>query len=168
MKRSNLCFGLLLALVTIFGLSLNVSFDVSALAHDYNGINFLVPKLPQHFVTNSDGVRFIDWNYSYTGAFGDFQTPSGLGETFSMTFRDPVSQSNHPTSYSHSLSYFDMRYQSSDNSCQLQNSSILPILGTGGTQFMSSPFYFDDRINNFDTPSGSSLYPQCHRRSSFS
>lgn len=150
----------------MLGLSLNVSSDVSALAHDYNGINFLSPQFPLRFNTDSDGIRSINWNYTYSGDFEDFISPSGQDKTFSMFFVDPVSQSERPTSYSHSLTYFDMYYQSDDNSCQLIDSSFLPILSADSSgQFISSPFYFDSRINNFDS---SSLIPQCHRRSSFS
>ena len=170
MKRSKLCFGLLLALVIMLGLSSNVCSDVSALAHDYNGINFLSPQFPLHFHTDSDGKRSINWDYTYSGSFDDFISPSGQEQTFSMFFTDPVSSSDRPTSYSNSLTYFDMYYQSDDNSCQLINSSFLPILRPDSSynQFISQPFYFDDRINNFATSSGSSLYPQCYRRASFS
>ena len=67
MKRSKLCFGLLLALLTIFGLSLNVFSDVSALKHEYNGITVLQYAYPD-ILCNDDSCVF-DWNSNH---FHDF------------------------------------------------------------------------------------------------
>ena len=79
MKRSKLCYGLLLALVTIFGLFLNVSSDVSALKHEYNGIPVLDPTAGYSY-DSSTGRQSLCFDYSSCG--GDI----GLGSSFSISF----------------------------------------------------------------------------------
>ena len=80
MKRSKLCYGLLLALVTIFGLSLNVSSDVNALKHEYNGIPVLSPTACFSY-DSSTGHQSISYDYSDCGGSG-----FGLGSSFSISF----------------------------------------------------------------------------------
>ena len=75
MKRSKLCYGLLLALVTIFGLSLNVSLDVSATSHDYVGIPFLRPC----FQVSSDFTSLIPYS-------SDMSVCGGVGSGFEIRF----------------------------------------------------------------------------------
>ena len=79
MKRSKSCYGLLLVLVTIFGLSLNVSSGVNALKHEYNGIPVL---LPWACITHdsSTGLNSLEFDYS------ECQTDTSLGSSFSMSF----------------------------------------------------------------------------------
>lgn len=60
MKRSKiLCYGLLLALVTIFGSFLNVSSDVNALKHEYNGIALFDSIHPCNFEYDSSTNKYV-------------------------------------------------------------------------------------------------------------
>lgn len=71
MKGNKLCFGLLSALVTIFGLSLSVFSDVNALKHEYVGIPYFQTHIPYPDYDSDSGVKYLDWNSNnFSGDYG--------------------------------------------------------------------------------------------------
>ena len=116
MKRSKiLCYGLLLALVTIFGLSLNVSSSVNALKHEYNGIALFDPIYPCNFDFDSSSNKYVrsrsfnnDPNNLCGGASGFALSLEGDASSLvdNLRFTAPSSQLNLSANYnSESNSY---------------------------------------------------------------
>ena len=85
MKRSKLCYGLLLALVIIFGLSLNVCFDTNASSHDYVGIPFLNPCIQ----VSSDYTSLVPYDPSNFAP-----TCTGRGGVLAFEFKGTASDSS--------------------------------------------------------------------------
>lgn len=90
MKRSKLCFGLLLALAIMLGLSSSVYLeDTNALSHDYVGIPFLVPCLESNAgytslipYSSSDRCRSLSPSFGFGINFQGSAYDSSLSDIF--------------------------------------------------------------------------------------
>lgn len=160
MKRSKLCFGLLLALVIMLGLSLNVCSDVNALKHEYNGIVTLRYAYPD--ISCNNGSCSFDWSSNH---FHDYPfngtslivSKQGSAWDFSDDNRDNVKliysasevRCDDSSSSPCNLTHLNTMYHvSSTNNVSGFSYSFgsenfyLPSLVTASDPFASSNFYF--------------------------
>lgn len=138
MKRSKLCFGLLLALVTIFGLSLNVSSDVSALKHEYVGIPYYRTNIPSPSYDSDSGQKYLDWSANnFSGYYG-----SGLELKFEGDSHDSSYSSLSPRV---SASYLSIVHSSTPNSCVISDYDYepFPIFRFDSDDSVETQFQFD-------------------------
>lgn len=98
MKGVKKCYGLLLALLIMFGLSLSVCLDSNALKHDYNGIPFLAPLVPNSVKVIDGGYTSIDWDNARDGG-GEYSNT----QSFAIYARGQA--------YSYNDNYKDLRFK---------------------------------------------------------
>lgn len=139
MKRSKLC-GLLLALFTIFGLSLSVSSSTSALRHNYAGVPLMSPSLPYEFIFDSNSHSYsFDWSASGVNTIA-------LMPTFFIQFQGDSYQSDYDnlsinTSNSILSSYVE-------NNQYYYNSMTAAFNFIDSETFSSNLYFFPDNYTN--------------------